>query len=52
MIEEWCSAVDAFRTTGTWIFGDFEICPLEPEHKGEMQNACIESAKNLVATEP
>src|SRR5713226_10635014 len=27
------------------VFGDFEICPLEPERKGERQFACIESAK-------
>jgi len=42
----------AFRSTGTQIFGDFEICPLERETSGEMQDACIESAKNLVAVEP
>jgi hypothetical protein len=29
-------------------FGDFEICPLEPERKGEMQAACIEATKNIV----
>jgi hypothetical protein len=28
-------------------FGDFEVCPLEPERKGVMQAACIESAKNI-----
>ena len=27
------------------VFGDFEICPLERERKGERQYACIESAK-------
>ena len=27
------------------VYGDFEVCPLEPEKKGEMQAACIESAK-------
>jgi hypothetical protein len=42
----------AFKTLYTWIYGDFEICPLEPEHKGEMQDACVESAKNLVPVEP
>jgi hypothetical protein len=34
--------------TANWpdsAYGDFEICPLEPERKGEMQAACIESAK-------
>jgi hypothetical protein len=30
------------------IFADFEVCPLEPEKKGWMQAACIESAKNIV----
>jgi hypothetical protein len=30
------------------VFGDFEVCPLEPEREGAMQAACIESAKNLV----
>ena len=30
------------------IYADFEICPLEPEVAGQMQDACIESAKNIV----
>jgi hypothetical protein len=29
------------------IFADFEVCPLEPERKGEMQAVCIELAKNI-----
>lgn len=29
------------------VFADFEICPLAPERKGEMQSICIESAKNI-----
>lgn len=29
------------------VFGDFEICPLEPERPGWMQSVCIESARNL-----
>lgn len=29
------------------VFGDFEICPLEPERPGWMQPVCIESAKNI-----
>lgn len=33
---------------GDRIFGDFEVCPLEPEKPKTMQAACIESAKNLV----
>jgi len=28
-------------------FADFEVCPLEPEHKGWMQAVCIESAKKI-----
>jgi hypothetical protein len=38
----------AFKTPYSQIFADFEICPLESERPGEMQAACIESAKNLV----
>ena len=34
------------------VFGDFEVCPLEPEKEGVMQAACIESAKNIVAGGP
>lgn len=30
------------------IYGDFQVCPLEPERQGAMQAACIEAAKNLV----
>ena len=29
------------------VFADFEVCPLEPERKGEMQGVCIESAKHI-----
>lgn len=29
------------------VFADFEVCPLEPERKGEMQAVCVESAKNI-----
>lgn len=37
-----------FKPFSNRIFADFEICPLEPEHPGEMQAVCIESAKNIV----
>ena len=38
-----------FRPPTNSIFADFEVCPLEPERKGEMQAVCIESArKSLV----
>lgn len=30
------------------LFGDFEVCPLEPEKPQTMQAACIESAKNII----
>jgi hypothetical protein len=36
------------NTMNSWIFADFEICPLRPEVKGEMQDACVESARNIV----
>jgi hypothetical protein len=29
------------------VFANFEVCPLEPEKKVEMQAVCIESAKNI-----
>ena len=32
---------------GTTIWGDFEVCPLEPERPHVMQPACIEAAKNV-----
>jgi hypothetical protein len=37
-----------FRPPNNTVYADFEICPLEPERKGEMQAVCIESAKNVV----
>jgi hypothetical protein len=39
----------AFKTDLTRVYGDFEICPLEPERPGEMQRVCVESAKNIFA---
>ena len=36
-----------FKPSENQVFGDFEICPLEPEREGAMQSACIEFAKNL-----
>jgi hypothetical protein len=32
---------------GAPLYGDFEVCPLAPEHPGAMRPACVESAKNL-----
>jgi len=37
----------AFTRLAGPVYGDFEICPLEPEHAGWMQDVCIESAKNI-----
>lgn len=31
------------------VYADFEVCPLEPEKKGKMQAACIESARNITS---
>ena len=42
----------AFKSFETEVFGDFEVCPLEPAQSGVMQRACIESAKNLLADNP
>jgi hypothetical protein len=48
-LPEFPASVDkVFRPPNNWIFADFEICPLEPEQKDEMQSVCIESAKNIV----
>jgi hypothetical protein len=33
------------------IYADFEVCPLQKERAGEMQAACIESAKNLTVAD-
>jgi len=29
------------------VFANFEVCPLEPERKGEMQAVCVESARDI-----
>jgi hypothetical protein len=35
---------------GYWtVYGDFEVCPLEPLIQGHMQAACIASAAHVVA---
>jgi hypothetical protein len=31
------------------VYGDFEVCPLEPHVQGHMQAACIASATHIVA---
>jgi len=36
--------------SGGWtVYGDFEVCPLEPPIQGHMQAACIESATHIFA---
>lgn len=37
----------AFTSSDDRIFGDFEICPLDVDRPGQVQDACIESAKNI-----
>ncbi len=32
----------------SYIFGDFEICPLEPDQPGHSRAVCVISARNLV----
>ncbi len=32
----------------SYIFGDFTICPLEPDRPGFMRDVCVVAAKNLV----
>jgi len=41
------SFIDDTRLSPRDVFADFEICPLEPEKKGKMQAACIESAERI-----
>jgi hypothetical protein len=33
---------------GWTIYGDFEVCPLEPLKQGHMQAACIAGAANIL----
>jgi len=40
-----------FRPPNNRIFADFEVCPLDPERPGWMQDACIESTKNIFVQE-
>lgn len=32
----------------SYVFGDFTVCPLEPERPGFMRTVCVADAKNLV----
>lgn len=40
----------AFTHSGTRVFADFEVCPLEPEQPGTMQTACIEAANHILVS--
>lgn len=35
--------------SGWTVYGDFEVCPLEPHKEGHMQAACVASASHIVA---
>jgi len=32
----------------SYIYGDFEICPVEPDTPGHMRSVCVSGAENLV----
>jgi len=32
----------------SYVFGDFDVCPLEPDIRGQMRGVCISRAANLV----
>jgi hypothetical protein len=50
---EFPSEIDkVFRPPDNAVYADFQICPLEPERKGEMRAVCIEAAKNIVVDGP
>lgn len=34
---------------GAPLYGDFEVCPLAPEHPGTMRPVCVESEKNCLS---
>jgi len=42
------SVDNVFRPPDNSVFADFEVCPLEPQRKGEMQAVCLESARKIV----
>jgi hypothetical protein len=47
-LPEFPSEIDrVFRPPDNAVYADFQIRPLEPERKGEMQAVCIESASNI-----
>ena len=40
--------IDRFLTFHHFTFGDFLVCPLEPDTPGEMRGVCIRGANSLV----
>jgi hypothetical protein len=32
----------------SYIYGDFEVCPLEPDKPGHIRSACVANAERLV----
>jgi len=42
----------AVLTSDNTVFGELEICPLEPDRPGYMRAVCIQSASDLVVREP
>ena len=45
------NVADKLQPFKNQVFGDFEICPLEPEKPGSMQSACIDQGKNIIVDE-
>lgn len=37
-----------FLAVGTFIYGDFLVCPLKPDRPGWMRPVCVESVSKLV----
>ncbi len=35
------------HTFGDEVYGDFKVCPLTKERKGQMQMVCVQSASKL-----
>ena len=31
-----------------FIYGNFDVCPLSPRHRGQIQYVCVQSGENLV----
>lgn len=40
--------LDITSPNHAYIYGDFEICPLEPDSPGHMRRVCVSGAENLV----